>query len=126
MDMNTLQPNLFSLLTFFAGLFIGHRLAIVRDKRQEFNDAARPIREWLIRQAKHPSAYTQRPSDAELDEFISYLQIWRRRGFRRAYKNLQTKREQCKYRDSFGQVLYSDEASIIDAINKCLPYTKRK
>lgn len=36
-----------SLVTFSLGLFVGHKTALLRDKRKEFNIAATPIRNVL-------------------------------------------------------------------------------
>lgn len=39
-----------TIITFFAGHFIGHRAAVKRDKRKEFNSLAAPIRTELLKQ----------------------------------------------------------------------------
>lgn len=38
---------LISILTFLAGLYIGNRQAIGRDRRKEFNEAAEPVIEYF-------------------------------------------------------------------------------
>ncbi len=43
-----LQNPLIPLATFLLGVLLGHRTALWRDKRQEFNEAADPVRAWLL------------------------------------------------------------------------------
>ncbi|MGQ0430115.1 MAG: hypothetical protein ACT4UQ_09300 [Gammaproteobacteria bacterium] len=81
-----------SIATFAVGLWAGDRLALSRDRRKEFNDAALPIREWLIREIERPSALRAFPSLTELDLFESYLSRWQRRRFRAAWnRNLEAR-----------------------------------
>ena len=51
-----MEPNLFSLLTFLLGLFLGHRLTLWRDRRKEFNDIAQPIRDVLLKERENPTS----------------------------------------------------------------------
>ena len=124
----TIRTNteLFGLLTFFVGLGLGHWLALGRDKRQEFNDAALPIREWLISEIKNPSPYASSPSDIKLDTFIQCLPVWKRRGFRSAYEEQMQERQKALTRDSFGGASYAEGGRIVEALRRCLPYTERK
>ena len=50
--LELLQNPLLSLLTFLIGLLVGHRTALWRDLRKEFNDAADPVRAWLLREQR--------------------------------------------------------------------------
>jgi len=58
-----MEAALVSLLTFFLGLILGHWLAIVRDKRKEFNKAVTPVRNWLLRAKDSPNPSTRWPSE---------------------------------------------------------------
>lgn len=115
---------LFSLLTFLAGLLLGNRMAIGRDRRKEFNVVALSIRSWLIEEAKKPDPYSKRPSNIEIDIFTSYLPICKRKGFRKAYSQQEEERKRLVTTDNYGQTFYKDEKPIIMAVNKCLPYTR--
>lgn len=120
------NTELFGLLTFFVGLGFGHWLALGRDKRQEFNETASPIREWLLGEIKSPSPMARSPSDIELDLFIQCLPFWKRRGFRSAYEEQKQERQKAITRDSVGGVLYAEDQRIVEALRNCLPYTNRK
>jgi hypothetical protein len=119
------NAELFTALGFFIGLGLGHWLALGRDKRREFNDAALPIREWLFRQIKNPSPMCRSPKDIEIDTFVQYLPAWKRKNFMNAYEKQQQKSDKAIYRDSVGGVLYSEVDPIIEALRECLPFTER-
>lgn len=115
-----------SLLTFLLGLVIGNRLAISRDRRKEFNNFAQPIRSWLLFELEDPSPYRKAPSKIEIDNFVHYLPVWKRRKFKAYLIELEKVREQNSYVDNFGQVFYRDEEDIKTIVEKCLSYTKNK
>ena len=126
-----MDAYIMSLITFCAGLLLGNRLAIGRDKRKEFNAAAQPIRGWLIKESKKSSHINdwsdiRWPSDIDIDKFISCLPILRRRGFIKAYKHQEKVRDEQEARTDTGAVFYKDPEVIIEAVKKCLPYTKRR
>lgn len=116
---------LLNIITFLVGLLLGNRLAIGRDKRKEFNEAAKPIRTWLLRELKKPSPLRPPPNMAEIDAFVSCLSFWKRRGFREAYKRQNCARRDAMEHDSVGQVSYKDDNHIKEALNVLLRYTKR-
>jgi len=50
-----------SLFTFFLGLYVGHRTALIRDKRKEFNEAAEPCLayfEQVMYESQHALSYS--------------------------------------------------------------------
>ena len=115
-----------NLITFLVGLLVGNRLAIGRDKRKEFNEAAKPIRAWLLSEVEQPSPYTPRPNTSQIDAFVSYLPFWKRSGFREAYKRQDCARQDAMEKDSFGGVSYKEDNHIKEWLNKLLRYTERR
>lgn len=75
------DPILLCLLTFFLGVGLGHWLSLGRDKRKEFNDAARPIRKFLLEATEYPSPFHTAPSRSEVDAFSIKLSKSQRRRF---------------------------------------------
>ena len=123
--LELLQNPLLSLLTFFVGLLVGHRTALWRDMRKEFNDAADPVRAWLLGEQREPSAYRRGPGIVEIDRLVQRMHFWRRKGFLAAWQRQQQAREKAMYKDSYGQARYSDTAAIMAAVDECLAYTRR-
>jgi cbb3-type cytochrome oxidase subunit 3 len=81
-----MTTGLIGLLTFLLGLILGNWLAIGRDKRKEFNDAAAPVRAWLLKVKDDPSPSASWPTDQQRDLFVSCLPWWRRRSFRQHWE----------------------------------------
>lgn len=117
---------LISLLTFLLGLLVGNRLAIDRDKRKEFNEAAQPIRAWLLNEVVHPSPYMHRPNVVQIDTFVSCLPFWKRRSFRKVYKRQDCARQDAVEKDSMGSIFYKDDSYIKECLNALLPYTEKR
>ena len=110
-----------ALLTFLIGLLVGHRTALWRDRRKEFNDAAAPVRSYLLAESKEPSPYRQWPSADELDLFEQCLG-WQRRGFRKAWCYQQQVRDE-QTQDGAGFTSFKEPGKIGQAVKRCLGYT---
>ena len=119
------MPALLSLLTFFLGLALGNRLQIGRDRRKELNEAAKPIRSWLLAEAESPSPYRKRPSTDEIDLFARCLSFWKRSAFLESFARQDEIRNRAQTQDGSGQVSYGNEEEIRKSVKKCLAYTKR-
>ena len=120
-----LQHPFLSLLTFLLGLLVGHRTALWRDMRKEFNDAAEPVRAWLLREHASPSWRSKAPDVAAIDLLVQCMHFWRRKGFMTAWQRQQQARAQALQRGHAGGAFYADTAAIKAALGECLGYTKR-
>ena len=115
---------LISLLLFFLGLILVHRLTLGRDKRKEFNEAAMPVREWLLKQAESISDSTP-PSKIELNAFVSHLSWLKKRLFSKAWQAQENARKNVT-RDAYGTPTYHEPETVAKNIEKCLKYMTRK
>ena len=70
----------FSLLTFFLGLFLGHRFTLQRDKRKEFNAASQPLREKVFDYLES-GRRDRLPTSKELKLFASYVNLFKRKRY---------------------------------------------
>ena len=61
-----------NIVLFLAGLFVGNKQAIGRDKRKEFNEAAMPIYKKLIIQVQNLEQKKYHPDSLTEDELISF------------------------------------------------------
>lgn len=113
-----------SVLSFFLGLFLGHRLALGRDKRREFNDAALPIRTWLLHEIERPG--WRRPSAIELDTFIAYLSWRHRRRFRSLYEAYVAEEDAQRKNDGYGGHYYGDQDQLVRLARSLLRCTERR
>lgn len=122
-----MEPYLISLFTFFLGLFLGHRLALGRDRRKEFNDIAQPIRAVLLKERENPTPYARGPSEIEADLLESAMPFWKRGGFSKAlaaYRN--AKKKNIVQEAMYGTCSFANTDEIIQHIDYVLHYTTRK
>ena len=81
--LTPLNLLLCSGVSFCLGLLLGHRLALGRDKRQEWNPIAREYREILERQIEAAQYGNIASGIREVtSEVLFYLGPWERRRFR--------------------------------------------
>lgn len=114
------------LVSALLGVWVGHALAIGRDRRNDFNKAAQPIRAYLLHSIVMPSPMDERPTLSEMDLFEQGLRWFRRPGWRRAWRKQQEKRAECLNRDEAGGAHYARSDEVRQALRKCLPYTNNR
>lgn len=119
----------FGLLTFFIGLIVGNWLAVSRDRRKEFNEAARPIRTALLQQLDGLPRKSYRPDAVSNDEFIAFsifIRSLSNKKYLKAVKTYQECFEWHKFPDLDGNphkvVRNGDFAALETAITKLLKY----
>jgi hypothetical protein len=105
---------LVNLATFFAGLLLGHRFNVFRDKRIEYNAAISPVREMLLKDRDYPSPMDKYPSIVDIDRIEPYL--WRRQ--RRALgaaldQYAACRKEQLRQNPDTGSVSFADRITSI-------------
>jgi hypothetical protein len=104
----TLNSALFGGAGFFLGLYIGHRLALGRDRRNEYNEIIEPLRERLVKQRDEPGVMSGGTlSSVELDRLDPYLWRWNRRRVREANDRCKKAREYLRS-DRTGQPFLMD------------------
>jgi hypothetical protein len=111
------------------GFLAGHFLAIGRDRRKEFNEAAKVINEKLFKERRNPTPLASVPSDTERDVFAQHLFFVKRRNFYYAVEKYNKIKEDADIRMLEGVIgcgRYKNESLIINEINNLLRYTKRR
>ncbi len=119
------------LLTFLVGLFVGHRFALARDKRKEFNEACVPLFEKLYNgvQSRNTSFF---PDNLQLELFSSYVSFYKRYFYKKAIirlsDSLKADREAFKWNpyDAEMQLEKDYESQSFQSAEKIMKYLKRK
>lgn len=128
--VTSLDASLISALTFFVGLWLGHRLQLGRDRIREFNAAVTPVRAYLLCQIDNPRwGNVRAPTLIELDAFEHSLGWLRREGFRRAWQHQEQVSKSdvgITYDPRTGDVAAANFTLLLAALRDCLRYTKRR
>lgn len=124
--VTSIPQSLSAALGFCVGTLFGHRLTLWLDRRREYNDAAEPIREYLIKSIDRPWADFPWPTEIEFDRFEHCLPIWKRPRFRRLYVQCHQERDKARRRDDAGGFSYPDTDAIVAAYRRVLPMTRRR
>lgn len=115
-----------SIATFALGLVLGHWLALGRDKRKEFNEAALPIRDWLLFALTHKHPFAHHPTDLQLDTFANCLGPRQRREFEHLFEDWKRVCRENQQQDETGQIVFQARDDIGEATEKLLPFTERR
>lgn len=109
---------LLNIISFLIGLFLGHWLAIGRDKRKEFNHLVEPVRELVYRK--------RFLSRIDIIRIRERLHRWKRKGFDGAveeYEKSNNGDENWKT-DGMGGLVCIDPARLERAAESLLSYLK--
>jgi hypothetical protein len=120
------DPVLVGLFTFAAGLFLGHRLSLGREKRKEFNEAVQPVRTFFLAESESPSPHRKWPSQSEFDLLLQVMSPWHRRRFLKAQEGFHGAKRSAEVQNELGEVLYSDTKAIKEAAHRVLSCTERR
>lgn len=121
-----LNHPLIPVLTFLIGTLFGHRTALGRDRRQEFNAAALPIHNWALREIQSPGSHPW-PSIVELDALTQRLSRWRRRRFNRAWDDhSQAHRETLRQDPTTGLTYRDDSQPMVIALRTLLVHCRTR
>jgi hypothetical protein len=120
------SPTMVGLLGFVCGSWFGHRLTLSLDRRRERNEAAEPIREYLLKSIGSPWADFHTPSEIQMDRFEHCLPYRQRARFRRLYVQCHQERDKARRRDDSGGFSYPDTDAIVAAYRRLLPMTRRR
>lgn len=121
---------LFGVLTALIGFFCGHRVALWRDRRKEFNEVADILFRALLTEKKGmagPSPLVAGPSIEDFHVFRRHLGWLRRRQFDIALRDYQkAKGPENHTRNVVGDVFYEDDLRVSYAINRLIEFTERE
>ena len=107
-------------LTFLGGLLVGHRLALGRDRRNDYNAALDSVREGLLGE-RRSMGYRAGPraTDNDVDRLRALMGWRQRRQWDTAWQRLEQERNRPPAQDSAGQPIYA-ERQWQAAIDDCL------
>ncbi|MEH6384309.1 MAG: hypothetical protein V7780_06855 [Colwellia sp.] len=100
-----MDPILSGILGVLVGGLIGHRLALGRDKRKEFNDCIFPLREKLLHQIDKLSAqnFDHGIDDKEITKLIAVLGERKTKQISLVYKEYSEARNNSGVKDEWHQ-----------------------
>lgn len=111
------------LLTFCAGLLIGHWFALDRDKRKEYNAIAERARHELLKERAEQRGVWLSLNAVEWEQLESALPRWQRPSFRRAKAMRNDALADC-YQDNMGGIIYPRPERFVQAADALLRYVK--
>ncbi len=121
--------SVFSLLTFFLGLFLGNKLAIGRDRRKEFNEIADEVYTALMRKRAwaENNNVGDGPTMSQLNHLVRRSPVWRRPSIIKSigiYKEATNSKSYSQ--DQYGEPFYKDSGSVINSIDQLIKHVHYK
>lgn len=117
----TLPEAALPLLTFLLGMLVGHRFALWRDRRKDFNQAAQPVLAFLLAESRETRPNRQRPSALELHTLRAFLSVWKRKRWLQSWQRYEQRYKDALTQDpTTGQMFFRKTDAIEAAAADCL------
>ena len=113
--LSILTNPIFPFATLLLGYLIGHRLAIGRDRRKEFNSACDDFRDAFLPEMiflKHNAKISDTGSSNNLGEFLSYGYIHRHLKAFEIFRNYLSSKERKDIDEAWEQYYHDKDNSI--------------
>lgn len=119
---------LFPLFTLLVGAFIGHRLALGRDKRKDFNQVATPIREMLISEIRQLKSndYGKPIGEKESISLEAIMPSSTYKRFHRSYQSYKSVRAESFRNSGFGNEFVGDYKKLLISAENLLASLPQK
>ena len=112
-----------ALIVMLLAIIANHQLTLHRERRNDFNEIAAPIREFVARDCSKPNIMTG-VRDYDFDRLITVQHWWRRRACREAVERYQrSKRDSIAADPQYGSAYCADPESVKAAAETLLPFT---
>ncbi|MBI0429670.1 hypothetical protein [Pectobacterium parmentieri] len=121
-----------SIVTFIAGMFVGHWLSLGRDKRKEFNAVSDPIRMALLEQIDLVNdGYfpDQLIKKSDVNKIVAVAGVRSSRKIISAFNDYKISADESGSNDRYGKFTYKSQYSInnlIKSMRKLINQTKRR
>ncbi|MEW8139128.1 MAG: hypothetical protein AB2761_18855 [Candidatus Thiodiazotropha endolucinida] len=124
MNINELGiTTIISVLTFLLGLIFGHRFALFRDRRKEYNEIADIVYSSLLEEKKHAERemITKGPTEEDFQHLLRRSYFIRRMMIKKSLDTYRTAHMNVIIdRSSSGQPIYRNVNDVVIAINKLI------
>lgn len=118
---------LFSIISFLAGAYVGHRFNIWQDKRKEFNQKRDEIFPLIKSEVENPEPMFEAITENQFEVLWWLMHPWQRKGFSESFVAYKTAQGgETKNGEWPSMFAYKDPEPVAQAAAKLLLYLKRR
>ena len=121
-----LEKLLIAIMGGLIGGWVGHYMALYRDKRIEFNEAIQPMKDLLVRARLDPRPENRLPDITEIAHVQSLLPKSKQKEYFNAWEQFMESKKAAECRGSSGGVFYEDTTEIKKHTEEVLKYLERR